>query len=184
MAALITVEEFKALPLPIKSSMYDKLTDEVLLETIERASENVEDYLDRRLASAYYTQRIPGNGRSKLLLDEYPVTQLVSLTNTAYNGATTAYDISDIIIDSAAGILYWVNSYRWAFWQNTWWNVHYRAGYTTIPGPVKHAVGLQTVNMLQPLFRGGTNMEQVDLIVDQNEMIVDLLEKYKRKRIG
>lgn len=181
---LITLEELRAYPLPVKSAQWDNIGDSQIETVIEYASQNIMDYVDLGIASAYYTQRQPGNNLATLMLDQYPVNSVESITSYNNTEVGTTYNVSDFLIDSGAGFIIWKDRLRNVFWKQYDWTVEYNAGWLTIPGPIKHATALQTIQMLQPLFRGGANFDQVKLIDGVNEEIVDLLERYKRKRIG
>jgi len=181
---LISVEELKAYPLPIKENQWTNIGDDQIETIIQYASENIVDYLDIAVASAYYTERIPGYGQNKLILDQYPVQYLLSVTSRDNQENSTLYDLDDFVINTAAGLIFFKDRTRYKFWNGYDWIVTYRAGYNTIPGPIKHSVALQVVQMLNPMFRGGNSFSEVKLIDGVNEQIVDLLEKYKRKRIA
>lgn len=182
--ALITIDELKAYSLPVKANQWDNIGDDQIETIIDYASTNIEDYLDIAVASAYYTERIAGSGSGKLILNNYPVTQVVAVTQYDNTETSTVYDPAGFVIMSNAGIIMFSNRAYYSFWKEYDWVVTYRAGYDTIPGPIKHAVALQTIQMLQPMFRGGANFNEIKLIDGVNEQIVDLLETYKRKRIG
>ena len=65
------------------------------------------------------------------------------------------------------------------------YTVEYNAGFVDVPLPIKKALALQSIEMLQPLFRKTNSaMSMVDLIPNSTELIVEMLEKYRRKRIG
>ncbi len=185
MSALITVEEFKSYPLPITEKQYEKITDEQIEIIIGYASEHIEDYCDRHFASAYYAERIVGSGRPVIILENYPVTALLSITSADFSETNLVYANNKFIIHGGeVGALEWREKSRYSFYNNYVWIVNYQAGYATIPGPVKHAVALQTVEMLQPLFRGGTNFASVEIVAGITEMQVEMLERFRRKRIG
>src|SRR3990167_2279976 len=176
----ITVEELRVYPLPVKEAQWDKITDDQIEVVIGYATENVQDYLDRSIFSGTYTERIPGSGKNLLILSEYPVNTIYSIESHDSTDTVLEYDPDDLILNEGAGLIKWANAALTSFWRGFDWVISYTAGYSTIPGPIKHATALQTIAMLQPLFRGGTNFVQVDLVNDSNEMIVDLLERYKR----
>lgn len=184
MAGFITPTELKAYPLPVTDKQWEKITDEQIQTVIDYATQNIKDYLDRDIVITSYTERIVGSGRSTLILDAYPIVSLSSVSSRDYTETIANYSTSDFLIRANSGIIEWIDKLRNAFWSTRIWVVQYTAGYATIPGPVKHATALQTVQMLQPLFRGGSNFAQVELVEETNEQIVDMLEKYKRKRIG
>ena len=182
--SFITPTELKRYPLPVTDKQWAKIEYDQLVAVTAYATQHVEDYLDRNIMSQQYTQRIRGNGRSRLVLDQYPVTQLVTLTSTDMTGYIESKSVSDLLINAGSGIIEWIDQTRNAFYKGYIWTVTYKAGYTTVPGPIKHATALQAVAMLQPLFRGGVDFQEIDLIDSIDESIVDMLEKYKRKRIG
>jgi hypothetical protein len=186
MAGLITVQELKAYPLPVTDKQWEKITDEQIEVVIGYASENIEDFCDRHFASDYYAERIVGSGSSVLILEHYPITQLVSVESRDYAEIPKEYELSSFIVHGGegAGMIEWVDKRLNAFWKNRVWVVEYQAGYSVIPGPVKHAVALQTIEMLQPLFRGGMNFTQVETVPGITEQMEDMLFKYVRKRIG
>lgn len=184
MPRFLTAEELKSYPLPVKEEMWRKITDEQINTVIDYASQNIEDFCDRHFASAYYAETIPGNGRGFLILENRPVQWIQSVHHTDAYASEVTYDPDLISIDSKAGIIRFIKPAYYAFWKGYTWTVSYYAGYDTIPGPVKHATALQTISMLQPMFRGGTNFVEVDLIEGINETIVDLLDKYKTRRLS
>jgi len=180
----ITPEELKRYPLPVTDKQWAKIEPEQLVAVTAYATQYVEDYLDRNICSQQYTQRIRGTNRGKLVLDQYPVTSLVSVTSTDMTGYITSISTSDLFINAGSGIIEWIDQTRNSFYKNLIWTVTYVAGYDVVPGPIKHATALQAVEMLQPIFRGGVDFQEVDLIEQLDESIVEMLERYKRKRIG
>lgn len=181
---LLTVYELKNYALPVKDVQWDKIGDSQLETVIEYASQNIMDYVDLGIVSAYYTERIPGNNRATLMLDQYPLNSVQSVTAYDNQENSTSYSTSLFLLDSGSSLITWKDRFRNVFWGTYDWQISYNAGWTTVPGPIKHATALQCVQMLQPVFRGGMNFGEVKLIDGLNESIVDLLEKYKRKRIG
>jgi hypothetical protein len=184
MTQFLTVEEFKAMPLPITDKQYEKITDAELQDTIIRASDHIEEYLDRRIGVATYTERIMGNGRNFIILENRPVLEVNSITAVDMRGTSFSYDPELVIIQQNAGLLRFIDATRYAWWSGQWWVIDYDAGYANIPSVIKQATGYQTLEFLQPLFRGGTNFVEVELVEGLNEIIVDILEAYKNKRIG
>ncbi|MFZ5688670.1 MAG: phage head-tail connector protein [Bacillota bacterium] len=84
---------------------YLKLSDDTQKSSIERminaVSEFIEGYCDRHFEKATYTEKYRGNGRQKLLLNQYPVTAVTSVT---VNGTTV--DPAEYEVLSEEGILY------------------------------------------------------------------------------
>lgn len=185
MANFITINELKAYPLPVTSAQWSKVGDDQIETVIGYASEHLEDYMDRAVDITEYTDRIhKGSGTELQLLSVFPVTTLTSVYSVDGSNNRTLVDNDQFLVDNEAGILEFLNRNRFAFSKYVKWEVTYSAGYSTIPGPLKHACALQTVKMLQPLFRGGSNFTEVELIDELDEQIVELLEYYKRRRIG
>lgn len=184
MAQFITPEELKSYPLPVTAKQWSLVGDDQLTIVIGYASDHLEDYLDRKILSANYTDRRGGTGTHKMLLSVYPVTAVSSAYQIDGLGNSTTWDTSEFYINSDAGILEMVKRDKYEFSKLSTWEINYTAGFATVPGPVKHAAAMQTVKMLQPLFRGGTNFTETELINDLDETIMELLEYYKRRRIA
>jgi hypothetical protein len=183
MTSFITISELKTYPLPVTAAQWAKVTDAKVEEILEKATDHIIDWLERDIVSAYYTETIPGNNRYTLMLDAYPLTSVSLVTAIDIIGNETEYDGTMFNIDRA-GIIQWKDRLNHWFSRDKAWRVEYRAGYDVVPGPLKHAVALQAVQMLQPLFRGGADFVQVELIDGLQESIVDMCESYKRKRMG
>lgn len=184
MTALITSDELKAYSLPVKENQWEKIGDDQIDFIIDAASTAIEDWLDVPVASAYYVERYPGRGYQKLVLDKYPVISLQGVSSVTRREVSATWAPNYFVINQQAGIIFWADREFYSFYDGYDYIVSYRAGFLTTPTPIKHAVALQTVQMLQPMFRGGSNWTDTKLIPEINEQIVDILEKYKRKRIG
>ena len=185
--AFLTENELKAYPLPITNAQWAKineLDDDQIDVVLNYASQHVEDYLERKIEEAEYIERIQGRNRGTLMLNNYPVISIDGVSSTDVYGYTRTYDANAFLMDGDAGIIEWLDKYRNTFVKGYLWTIEYTAGYAAVPGPIKHATALVAVQMLQPLFRGGTNFTQVDLLDESNETIVDMLERYRRQRIG
>lgn len=184
MAGLITPTEFKSYPLPVSAKQWSMVGDDQLEIVIGFATEHLEDYMDRSISIGTYVSKLWGSSGWLQLMPVYPIVDLVSVTAYDSYHNPTSYDLTDFWIDHEAGIIEWYNKNRYKFTKSSRWVFEYTAGYAVTPGPVKHAVALQTVKMLQPLFRGGSNFTEVELITEIDEQIVELLDPYKRRRIG
>lgn len=189
--AYLTIDEFKAMPLPVTDKQWDKITDPQIQKTLDAATTAVERWLDRKLELADYVQQIWGSGRTSIVLENYPVTELTSVTSTDMWGTIHGYDTTVFLLNSQAGILTFLKNslpnpflQNNAFYRDYLWTISYTAGFSSIPEDVKFATAFQAVDMLDPLFRGGVNMSQLSLVNNVNEKIVDLLDPYKRKRMG
>jgi len=184
MAQFITPEELKAYTLPVTAKQWSMVGDDQLAVVIGYASDHLEDYMDRKVLTANYTDRRGGTGSHKILLSVYPVTAISSAYQTDSLGNETSWDTSEFYINENAGILEFIKRGRYAFYKYYTWTFNYTAGYAAVPGPIKHATALQTVKMLQPLFRGGTNFTETELVTDLDEQVMEMLEVYKRRRIA
>lgn len=185
MANLITNDALKSYPLPVTAKQWQLVGDDQLTTVIGFASDHIEDYLDRKVEITSVSDRIKaGSGTNRQLLSTYPVTELTSVKS--YDGLNneTVHDLSAFYMNAESGILEFLERDKKAFTKSKIWVVAYDAGFATVPGPIQHAVALQTVKMLQPVFRGGSQFTETEFIMELDEQIVELLEYYKRRRIG
>ena len=178
--ALITLQEFKDLPLGLKDTILSKVGDPGLQSFIDTASKQVENFCNRQLASAEVAQELDGNGEQVMLLREYPVTALTSVTWEDETGQTGTETVSQLRV-SEAGVLRWKDPNNGPFWRGRLYTVTYTAGYATVPGPIKHAVALWVTELLQPTFNQGANGKPEQLVALSSEQIGELLEEYRRK---
>jgi len=183
MANFITPSELKAYPLPVTAQQWAKVGDDQLAVVIGYACDHLEDYMDRSIATGNYVDRLTGSGLYSQLLSLYPVVALNYVSS--YDGLNNPFthDPSQFYVGTS-GIIEWLQPDKYNFSRYKRWEFDYDAGYATVPGPVKHAAALQTVRMLQPLFRGGSTFTETELIAEIDEQIVELLEFYKRRRIS
>jgi hypothetical protein len=152
----------------------------VIEETIDEASQYVEDYLDRSITEKAYTERIVGRRSYTVILDNYPITGLVSVSYERINGEVGTFDTSRFLIHAESGIIEMIDKSDW-FREDSLYSIAYTAGYTVVPGPVKRATALQTIQLLRPMY-GDAMIELPELVSE--ELITNLLEKYRRKRIA
>lgn len=183
MSALITADYFneQMATFGLKSSFAPSAYQ---LETlIAEASEWVENYCDRKfeLQDATATLRGPVRYNEKLLLDDFPVTAVTSISwdDGSFTGT---HDPADVRILSG-GVLEVKNPLRWVFMRERVYTVEYETGYPTIPGNVQRAVGLKIANLIQPQYQGPQDRE-VFMVSNLDQMIVDLLEPYRRERMA
>lgn len=98
--ALTTLERFAAMTgLPIA----DDATADRLTLLINQASAQVETLIDRKLRKQTYTDNVTATGRQELLLREYPIVAVESVTHRCHELDPSEYDYS---MTGAAGILY------------------------------------------------------------------------------
>lgn len=176
---LIDIDYYRRSPYGIKGG--DNMPAETIEEVIAEASDYVRDYLDRDISITTYTERIVGKARFKMLLDNMPI---VSLTDVSYTGIASdmgTHSLAGFLIYADAGIIEWIDK-RFNFRSDRLYTVQYTAGYATVPGPIKRATALQTMQLMKPAY-GGAGPE-VDVVPFADELIVSLLEKYRRKRLS
>jgi hypothetical protein len=179
--ALIDTDYFRRLPLGSKA--LDQMPLEDLQEYLDTASDYVEDYLDHKVAIHTVTERLVGKREYTMILDEYPIVSLTSVTYDGYPGDSVGtHSTSDFLIHKEAGVLEW--SDKTQNWRgDRIYTITYTAGYATIPNPIKMAVAYQAVQLLRPMY-GGAQAEVAEGVPFADEMIVSLLEKYRRKRLS
>ena len=178
--ALIDIDYFRMQPYGGKG--LDNAPAEVITDAIQDASDYVEDYLERKILSTSYVERIVGNRRYTLILDKYPILTLTSVSYVDTVGAPGTYDVSAFLVHKEAGIIELIDKTDW-FRPERVYIVTYTAGYATVPGPIKRAVALQTVQLLRPAYGGPTDSSG-EIVPFADELIVSLLEKYRRKRLS
>jgi hypothetical protein len=166
---LITVLEFKALPLGLPDKVFDKIGDPALQIFIDTASTQVANHCSRQLESAEIEQEMDGNGDYVAVLREYP-------------GTTGTEDVTKLRV-SSSGIIRWVNKRYGPFLRSRRYTVTYTAGYEVVPGPIKHATAIWTTELLQPVYNQGAAGKPATLIELSSEQIAELLEDYRRKGV-
>lgn len=177
---LIDTDYFNRSPLGLKGT---DIPAETLEEYIDEASQYVRDYLDRIITIAPFTERIVGSGRYSLILDEYPITALTDVSYAGYESDQGTHSTGDFLIHAEAGIIEWVNK-RYNFRTDRIYVVQYTAGYAEVPGPIKRATALQTVQLLRPMYGGASPNPDAEVVPFSEELIISLLEKYRRKRLS
>lgn len=175
--ALIDIDYFRRQPY---GKALDNLSSEILEESIQEASDYVEDYLDRSIVVRPYTERIIGRRDRTIILDQYPITSLVGVDFQRASGEVGTFDLSEFLIHAESGMIEMINPLDY-FRGDTLYIVSYTAGYATVPGPIKRATALQTIQLLRPMY--GDAMTELPELVSE-DLIVNLLEKYRRKRIA
>lgn len=132
MAALTTTANLKAWV-----GLNGSADDAVLDRLVTSISAYVEAYLNRKIASATYTDVLDGTGTNGLMLPRYPVTAVSSvsiggvLVSAAADDASMGYVWSDIGLDYRGGVF---TSGR----RNV--RVTYTAGYSVTPPEIEQAV--------------------------------------------
>ncbi len=180
MPKFIDVAYIRNMPLGVPQGSLP--SDETLDEYIETASEFVENYLERQITPAVISERIVGSDRYTLILDEYPIVGLSSVTEVGYHNEQNSIDTSNFLVHSKSGMIEWLNKTRY-FRPDRLYVVTYTAGMNPIPRAIKHATALQVIEMLQPQYAGMTS-DNAELVPETSAQFVDLLEPYRRKRMA
>lgn len=182
MAYLITAEYFneQMATLGLKQSFAPSAYS---LETlITEASDWVENYCDRIFASSSAYTETFGSGANRLILDQYPVTSVGSISWVDDSGQTGT--VSPALVRSrAGGIIEFKNPIHGPWYTGRFYTVGYVTGYNPVPSNVQRATALKIANLVQPQYQGPQERE-VFMVTNIDQMIVDLLEPYRRERLG
>lgn len=184
MARLITAEYFQEqmATLGLKASFAPSayMLDTLIIE----ASDWVQGYTDRKfeLQSASQVLRGPNKYSNKLILDDYPVTAVASVAYEEDSGTTGTVDPALLRILSG-GILEFKNPLYGPWRSDRTYTVNYTTGYASIPSNVQRATALKLANLVQPQYQGPQDRE-VFMVTNLEQLIVDLLEPFRRERIG
>ena len=150
---------------------------------ISDASDWVQNYCQRQLLAGPVTDVIRlRNPHNRLILDQFPVNSLTSVTFDSDSGGQVVHDLTQIRT-LPGGIIEWKNPINGPFRSDGMYTVVYNAGYAVVPSAVKRATGLKVADLMSPLYRGATERE-VNVVSDIEEKIIDLLEDYRRERVG
>jgi hypothetical protein len=176
---LIDIDYYTRQPFVSKNN---RPSAEVIQEAIDDASAYVEDYIDRKVLEREYIERIPGQRTYTILLDNYPITELSDVSWTDAFGNVGTHDLNDFLIHSEAGIIEYINK-LYNFRGDRVYTFTYSAGYAEVPPAIKRATAYQTLQLLRPM-RGGPLDNLPDVVPVADELITNLLERYRRKRIS
>jgi len=180
--ALLTTDQFREMPLGLKKSTLDAINGSsgyVLQNYIDVATQQVKDYCDRQLESADVTDVFDGTNGIRMMLREYPVTEIKTITwedELGQEGVVPA----DWVTFRSFGELRMKNPIHGVFFAGRVYTVTYTAGYTALPVNIRHATALWTLELLSPTFQAAAK-EAGDLLKVSSEQIGELLEKYRRK---
>jgi hypothetical protein len=180
MAYLITAEYFQEqmATLGLKASFAPSAYN---LDTlIQEASDWVEDYCDRKFELQSVTEERYGPSRAdaRFLADNFPVTAVTSAywEDGSFSGTI---DVSEFRVNSA-GVIEWKNGY---FYPGVFYKITYTTGFDPIPSNVRRATALKIAVLLQPQYQGPQERE-IFMSTNLDQLIVDLLERYRRERLG
>lgn len=118
----------------------DHSYDNLIVRSINRATEMIEGWCGRRFKLTTYTDELyDATYDNQLVLRNFPVTSLTSLSardTTLNSGSFDAIDSENYFLDASAGILDAVSNFWGSYDQ---WEVTYTAGYATIPSDLAEA---------------------------------------------
>jgi hypothetical protein len=183
MAYLITPEYFQEqmATLGLKASFAPSAYQ---LDTLIReASDWVEGYVDRKFELQTVTEIRYGPPRTdrRFLADNYPVVSIASAYWVDDSGFTGEIDV-DSLRARIGGIIEF-KTLRDAFYPNVLYTITYQTGYATVPSTVKRATALKVATLLQPQYQGPQERE-IFMSTNLEVLIVDLLEQFRRERMG
>lgn len=167
--------------LGLKASFSPKA--EQLEELIAEASEWVENYLRRKVEQVTVVEVTRGRGFNRLVLDHWPVASITSIAWEDDSGASGTIDTT-LVRSLPGGILEFKSDLNGPWYRTRTYTVTYVAGMSPIPVTIKRATALKVVDLFTPQYQGARDQRSVELVTKAEEMIVDLLEPYRRDRIG
>jgi len=161
-------------------------SSEALDTLIAEASDWVENYCDRLFEEQSVIEDIRPPyapfGLRKLIVNHFPVTAITTVTWVDDTGQTGSEDVT-LLRSLTGGMLEWKNTATGPWRNDRTYTITYDAGYTTIPTNVQRATALKIANLVQPQYQGPQERE-VFMVTNLEAMIVDLLEPFRRERIG
>jgi hypothetical protein len=129
--------------------------DTVIGNALGKAEARVKRYLGRDLEEDTYTHTFDGPGSDRLLLKEWPVTSITSVSLVDSAGSLTVLESSAYVLDAGVGILTrtgygssaWIENIEHPYTNRPTWpgeaqsiRVVYVAGYSTTPDDLVEAV--------------------------------------------
>lgn len=180
--ALITKEYFDMLPLGLNKQALPYL--ESLDTFIQTASEQVEAYCERKFELQEHTDVFWGTGRQKAMLEQYPVQSVSSVTYSDDYGGEYTVDTNYIRVSPSGVIEFKFPITQGPFRRDRIYTVTYMAGFNPVPGPIKHATALWVTELMRPNYAGPTPERPAELVPLTTEQIIELLDNYRRRRIG
>jgi hypothetical protein len=158
--------------------------DAVLDQLIEDASDWVVNYLRRVVEPTEIVETVKGKGFNRLILDQYPIISLTSVEYDDDSGPSGEVD-TDNVRPLYNGMLEWKRPYSHGPWRaGRTYTVTYTAGYAEIPSAIKRATAIKVVDLFSPQYQGARDARSVEQVTKLEELMVDLLEPYRRERIG
>lgn len=190
MANLITAQYFNDQMATLGLKATFAVAGAYLDTLITEASDWVEGYCDRKFELQEVTEEIygPKKGGRRLVADNYPVVSVTSAYWQDDLGYTGSLDVSRMRV-LLGGIIEWKTPFAYGslysgeWYPNVFYTITYQTGYATIPTNVQRATALKVANLMQPQYQG-VQTQDVMMVSNIEALIVDLLEPFRRERLG
>lgn len=117
----------------------DLTWDNIITRSINRATEMIEGWCNRRFLATDYTEYYDASYSEQLILRQYPIISLTSIEarNTTLNDNSFNTVTSDqYFLDNNAGVIDAISGF-WGKYDQ--WRIVYRAGFTIIPSDLAEA---------------------------------------------
>lgn len=160
--------------------------DGALDQLITDASDWVQNYLRRVIEPTEIVEVIRGKGYNRLILDQYPIISIATVTYDDDYGSNASGEVDvDDIRPLLNGMVEWKKPFSKGPWRaGRTYTVTYTAGYTEIPSAIKRATALKVVDLFSPQYQGARDTRSVEQVTKLEDLMIDLLEPYRRERIG
>jgi hypothetical protein len=136
----------------LKFAATDTSRDALLTNLVKRSGALLEKYMGRTVLAASYTEYYDGDGRTKLLLNQWPINSVAELNmdNSRIFAAATIIQASDFVIWKEVGYLELLKPLDYLSGIETAYGrffihgqqnlkVTYNAGYTVVPDDIEQA---------------------------------------------
>lgn len=154
-------------------------------QLITDASDWVVNYLRRVIEPTAIEEVVRGKGYNRLILDQYPIISIESIAYDDDAGSASGVVDLDDVRPLYNGMIEWKKPYSKGPWRTgRTYTVSYTAGYAEIPSAIKRATALKVVDLFSPQYQGARDSRSVEQVTKLEDLMVDLLEPYRRERIG
>lgn len=155
---------------------------ETLSTLIAEASEWIEAECSRKFGQQEVIEDLRGKGYNRLILGQYPVSALNSITYYGEGEGTGTVDKTLVRVLDRSGMLEWKEPHNGPWLKSRLYTVNYGLP-SPVPGPVKRATALKVVDLLAPQYQGPRE-RKIELVSNVQEQIILLIEPYRRERLG
>jgi uncharacterized phiE125 gp8 family phage protein len=182
--ALISLSDARAW---LKITAVDATVDAALESLINQISVAITNYVGRKFLQASYTEYYDGDGRDRVILNNFPVSALTSLHDDPDRqfGASTLIDTTNIILDSAAGIVRVYRGKPSFLYGVANIKAVYTAGYTlaNIPHDIQLAARLTVADYYQSRYVNKRYRQTAETIADRTIQYQDAAFPPEAKQI-